>query len=387
MEPEVGRLREFVDFAVSKAIASSLKDSKLVEIEIAERIWDRLWKWAKTFGIIMGLLLTTFAGILGVFGYSNYKQVITAINEAQTSFQNQSKVLTDRLTTLNKSIAEREGTVAEFDKRIPALEKRLADYDLKLPDLANAITLIAKLPEIESKLNQSPEAKAKLETVQTIGFGEERELSPDSQKKIQAFLVPFRTFLAKIGFRAGVDHTPITELSDPKSKHVSLYLNGRIYLGTEALGDQRAVLTAQTEAALFASQPGLKGRTALFYGLQTHFSSSFMDRAYYENLPSHAAKFSEKSSLSPGENTNDKLTVSDVWEGVFWDLRKSIGRDSIDPLLCASWTKLKKVNEHDVLESAKSFLKTLLETDVAFNRGINSDKIRTVFENRGVELK
>src|SRR4030095_3281210 len=87
LDPDLGPLKEFIELTISKEIKLALKDAKLIEIETAEKIWERLWGWAKTFGIVMGLILTAFGAILGILGYSNYKQFLASVNKAQTDFQ------------------------------------------------------------------------------------------------------------------------------------------------------------------------------------------------------------------------------------------------------------------------------------------------------------
>jgi len=65
---------------VRAAVAASLKDRKVVEVEIAESITGRLIGWAKVFGLFAGvplaLLLITLA-LLGVSNYADFRKKLT----------------------------------------------------------------------------------------------------------------------------------------------------------------------------------------------------------------------------------------------------------------------------------------------------------------------
>lgn len=76
---------------VSAAVASRLKDSKVVEVETAQAIAERLIGWAKTAAIVTGIPLALLAVVLTVLGISNWTDFSKKIDEGRRTSRRRSR--------------------------------------------------------------------------------------------------------------------------------------------------------------------------------------------------------------------------------------------------------------------------------------------------------
>jgi hypothetical protein len=101
------------------------------------------------------------------------------------------------------------------------------------------------------------------------------------------------------------------------------------------------------------------------------------DRGYLRNLDNHL-NFNDIAKASSIQDAGV------VWGGGFWEMRNSIGKQVVDKLLFTTWkAMIQKDFSQDIV---RNFVQRLLNTDNSIYSGEHSNKIKSVFENRGAKL-
>src|SRR5262245_56230635 len=151
---------------IKAVLKEELKDQKVVEIEVAEAIADRVTRWTKLFGFATAVPLAILVLLLGWFGITktadlrdvanNAATTIANIESDATSKQEQLKQLqpkidaigaaSERAANLEKEfkgkLAETEkgfnqkvtALVTEFDKTVAGVDKRFSGVESNLED-------------------------------------------------------------------------------------------------------------------------------------------------------------------------------------------------------------------------------------------------------------
>lgn len=127
VERESGRMPvQNVDEIVRSALDEKLKNTNVVEVEIAEKIAEKLVGWSKVFGIFVGVPIALALALLSVIGFSKFEDVRTAANRADQLLRE----ATTRLTETNTKIVEVQRQADEITRgailRSQEIERQLA---------------------------------------------------------------------------------------------------------------------------------------------------------------------------------------------------------------------------------------------------------------------
>jgi hypothetical protein len=135
-ERTLGQSEEDLDARITTIVSAKLKDSKVVEIETAQAIADRLLNWSKSFALAVGIPLTLGTFLLGVFGYQKYSDFTSTISFAEQK----------ALDQINKAAArpgdEFEGRATKLRQGYEQLESQLRETETlpaKVQDLSNRL--------------------------------------------------------------------------------------------------------------------------------------------------------------------------------------------------------------------------------------------------------
>jgi hypothetical protein len=96
-----------LDARIAEVVISRMKDAKVVEIETAQAIAERLFSWAKSFAILIGIPLALLAVVLSLLGINNWAD-------------------------FNHRIAQGKN---DIDARIEAAKQRTKEFDTQAKDL------------------------------------------------------------------------------------------------------------------------------------------------------------------------------------------------------------------------------------------------------------
>lgn len=68
---------------MTRAISAQLKDAKVLEMETAQAVTDRLLTWSKWFALAIGAPLTLGAIVLGSLGYHTYSDFTSTVSSVE----------------------------------------------------------------------------------------------------------------------------------------------------------------------------------------------------------------------------------------------------------------------------------------------------------------
>lgn len=178
---------------IAKAVDTKLKDSRVVEVETAQAIADRLLGWGKSFTVAVGVPLTLGAIVLGFLGYHTYSDFTTSVSSAEQ------KALEQINGAAAKTAQEFEGRAGKLRAGYEQLEKQLVDAEALRAKVQNLADRVETLEQIEIKGAIPTEAKTALQD--------------DLQK--------YRDYLAKIGFKIPGGRIPV--VFDPEVEENAYY--------------------------------------------------------------------------------------------------------------------------------------------------------------------
>lgn len=177
LDVAAGPVKDMVEVAVrqevDRALERYLKDQRIAEFDITEKVANRLLGWGKIFGTIIGVLVV-LAGILGVkSGYDIKKELQNIVKDIRQQTKNVKEEITSDSQELAKLKSEDAGLRQEYDKleaALPGYEKVKQNFD-KFKDLLaqenQRITTLESLipPEPIPKSTRQPPFRLQLDDV------------------------------------------------------------------------------------------------------------------------------------------------------------------------------------------------------------------------------
>lgn len=373
-----------LDARIAEVVAARLKDAKVVEIETAQAIAERLFSWAKTAAILIGIPLALLAVILSVLGISNW-----------TDF---TRHVADGKAAIDSHIATAKKDLDTLETQAAVIRNKYADLQGKL----NAVsTLSGKVSDLASKVkileHQVKVRKTSLVPPQTI---------KDVEKKVQDFSI----FVESIGY-----HPPPTllEIVVDDTSPMNAYYDGlNLVIGPKLMNIPEALyheylqfMLKETNSTYFGSSSWKM--KAIGAGLADYFSCSYLGapkfgesfvKMFGEQLPAEFKRGYLRNLANQRMFVADSATAVDqeahnageAWGGVFWDARTILGCkpdvakcETADKILLKSWRTL-SANPPDTADVrfARSIVQIVRESASADA----ADKVRDAFERRGLHL-
>ena len=188
-----GQSEEDLDARITRVLSAQLKDSKVVEIETAQAIADRLFSWGKSFALAVGVPLTLGAFLLGVFGYQKYSDFTSTVSSAEQKALNQ----------INKAAAQ---TGEEFEWRVTKLRQ---GYEKLESQLRETETLPAKIQDLSNRLQH-------LEQIEIGG-----PISDLTKSALLTNLEKYRDYMRQIGYQ--IPATKLNVQFDPQTTANAYY--------------------------------------------------------------------------------------------------------------------------------------------------------------------
>jgi hypothetical protein len=214
---------------ITRIMSAQLKDSKVVEIETAQAIADRLLNWSKSFALAVGVPLTLGTFLLGAFGYQKYSDFTSTVSSAEQR----------ALEQINKAAAL---TADEFEGR--AIKVRQG-YEKLESQLRETETLPAKIQELGNRLKHLEE----------IEIGGPTKISDLAKSALLESLEKYRDYMKQIGYQI-----PATKLNikfDPEVAYNAYYTNidNSIVMDPRLVGDPETVYHSYTHHVLNEINP------------------------------------------------------------------------------------------------------------------------------------
>jgi hypothetical protein len=324
---------------VSEAVAARVKDSKVVEIETAEAIAERLIGWAKTTAMFAGIPLALLAVVLTVLGISSWTDFSKRVEEGKQD--------------VATKISDARLTIAQVKDDAKAFQKEYADLKVELGDVSG---LKQDVKDLANKVKQ----------LERIQFDQSAALGPDVQKTIERQITEFRAYLQSLGYQPPA--TPLTVSVDPSATYNAYYDGQKIVADPRLVTMPDIIFHEYTNRVLqetnpaFWEAPGWK-ITAIAFGLTDYFPCSYlgeskMGQKYIELVPAGVLppEMKKRGYLrdmlnkrkfvadNASEADQDMHNAGEPWSGVFWEIRTLLGCadrsakcTEADAILLASW--------------------------------------------------
>ena len=370
---------------VSDAVTSRVKDSKVIEIETAQAIAERLVGWAKTAAIFTGIPLTLLVVVLTVLGISNWADFSKQINEGKKD--------------VASKIADARQSISEVKDEAKAFQKEYADLKLELGDIS---VLKKDVSDLADKVKQ----------LEGIQFDKSAKLDPAAKKTIERQITDFRSYLQSLGYRP--PSTNLTVSTDPTKSYNAYYDGLHIVVDPKLVTMPDIIYREYANRVLKETSPdswdspGWK-IPAIFSGLADYFPCSYlgeskMGQKFVELAPANAVtpEMKKRGYLRDMLNTRKFVTdaasnddkemhdAGEVWGGVFWDIRTLFGCTNqsakcvdADRILLMNWKTI-------AITPAQTFdlryARAIIDSVRQQSGAELADKVRAAFTRRGLAI-
>ncbi len=303
-----------IDQAVKQALSERIKDQKVVELELAASIAERLMSWAKLFAAAIALPAALIIGVLTILGVSKYSDF--------------SKLIGDSEVALKSSVANAAAHAKE-------LERTVAEIAQKQQLTEQSVTSLSR--ELSSVREQ-------------LGFAPGTAIKPDLQREMQERFRKFQAHLVSLGYAPGEQEIKLQLLRPDESPGaIGWYSNNTIFIRAEAINDPGTILREYLHHVLY-SRTGFDNvgfaRSALESGIADYIVSSWLDTpSPYTGVLGKQFSLDHTQRYEAARGHEDRYKVGEQWGGAFWQIRNAVGRDNrnvLDKALLSAWFELTK---------------------------------------------
>ena len=312
---------------VDAYLDEKIKGKDVVEVEIAGKVADRLISWAKIFGVFVAAPVTAVMIFLSVFGITKVSDIYAYVSDYEKKLQQ---------------------TLDNAKENAQAIEKQVVD-------LRN---------QTETLRNQNETLSSDVKKLKECVYGNSARTEEATRSALENALAGFAKHMVDVGFKPNAKPVSVVIGPDDMLPGAFAYYESdkrRIVLSPCAAGETGMVFREYGHEVMprtlrfdmdAANDMGLN---AIETGLVSYFACS------YQNDPTLGRP--RPQSTPPGANTEPivnlenkrtladaaSLTASDfqkmyglgdAWGGLFWDIRKAVGRELADPIILAAWHAL-----------------------------------------------
>jgi hypothetical protein len=390
-----GQREEDLDARITNVVSEQLKDAKVVEIETAQAIADRLFSWGKSFALAVGVPLTLGAFLLGVFGYQKYSDFTSTVSSAEQK----------TLEQINKAAAQ---AGEEFEGRATKIRQ---GYEKMESQLRETEALSAKVQDLTKRVQHIEEIE--------IGGAEAAKISELAKSALSANLEKYREYMRQIGF-----DIPATKLYIKFNQEVQLnayYVvdENSIYIDPKLVGDSDTIYYTYTNHVLLDVNPKAKDAVmnestngdvmstaaALIEALSVYLPCSYQATSKFgvkfvqtlaKDSPSAMVKLGylhdlhNKREIASEETETHK--AAEPWEAALWEIRATLGCspdvaqcERADRILMAAWASpwLDQVSPTTV---GQHFAQAIIAVITRSGTAEEAKRARSVFQRRGLNL-
>jgi len=238
-------------------------------------------------------------------------------------------------------------------------------------------------------------------TLPTFNFVSDGSLPDEMKQTLAAALQDFKRYLVNLGFsvppgRVSVNVSPGSIVERGNNRGVAFWDPGThsILVASAFASDRVAVLRQFSHALLAPAGKYPADYVAIKSGAASYFPCSFThhpllgDEASEEGKailpPQDLRRRRPLSEIELEDWTSVQNDGSEIWGGVFWEIRQLLGQETGDRLIADTWRGL--VPGSNKGEAYASFVNDFLTNAAAIDGGKYTGRIRAVFEGRGLRL-
>jgi hypothetical protein len=375
---------EDLDARITKVVSTRLKDSKVVEIETAQAIADRLFSWGKSFALAVGVPLTLGAFLLGVFGYQKYSDFTSSVSTAEKK----------ALDQIDKAAAR---TREEFEGRATKLRE---GYEKLESQLRETETLPAKIQDLGKRL----------EHLEEIEIGGPHKITDSAKSALLMNLEKYRDYMRRIGYQI-----PATKLNiqfDPGVSANAYYTadGNSIVMDPRLVDDPQTMYHAYTHHVLKEVNPkswdaANSTVAALHEALSFYFPGSYEAKSkigakfvqtFAKELPSDMVKLGYLQDLRNTEKIDSKEIEPHKggapWAAALWEIRAALGClpdvpqcERADRILMATWASA-WLDQASPTTVGQDFAQAIIAAITGSSTTEEATRARSVFQRRGLKL-
>ena len=330
-------------------------------METSEAIASRLSGWAKLFAFFIGFPLAALGAMLGFLGVRTYKDFSARVAATRD----------DVLKRLEQSRAEAETIAKDFE----ALKVRLAEINSLSSDVQALSRKVARIEEV-------------------VRFKASPALTPTLKRTLAETLSEYHSYLKSIG--QSLKHRAPTVVIDDRDLNAYYVASpkNQIVIHPNLAPFPEAALREFTHHLLSSLNPAFGANSedpiGLESGIADYLPSSFLDRPDFgrDMWPVFGVEVSnrnlenERSFAEIRIGETELHDAGNVWGGAFWELRQSIGRETIDRLVLSAWGAIDLSASSDDI---RIFARELLRQDQLLEAGKHAATIRQVFVSRDLD--
>jgi hypothetical protein len=218
---------ETVESLVKREVETRLKDQKVVAVEIAESVYDRISKWAKIFVLLC--MLPLGAAFYLIYGqYTNLtdliknsrteaERVLAAATRKAHEVDSTTEAAGKKAAELNSRIVEQGKTVDGLDGKVSLAQTRISGYDQRMHEYESEVSKSGKeaLNQIETFRKSSNTALEEVRQLREVVSRQQKELTETGTlvKELAS-----RSMLE--GFKTGMPSTDFILVTRNASSHL-----------------------------------------------------------------------------------------------------------------------------------------------------------------------
>jgi hypothetical protein len=336
--------------AVKAVLKETLKDQKLVELETAGLVAERLMSWAKLFAGAVAVPAGLLIAVLTIIGVSKYSDFTTLVSQSEEKLKSTVTQATANADLLGQKVADISQKQLQTDRDVSSLSKELSSVKERL------------------------------------GFAPGSDILIETQKHLQDLFLKFQAYLVGLGYSPGSQMISIKLLeSGNAAGSIAYYSDNTIFIAKEAATDPSVIYREYLHHALY-SQIGVDGigpqRSALESGLADYLVASYLNNPRpYQGIGSDT-NLVDSGRFHPAAGQQDRFPVGALWAGMFWQVRQTMQQHaSADKLLYSSWFDLPKSLDDNSLP-AEMILKFLHQQELVRDAGTKSQIVK-ILTDRG----
>ena len=384
-ERSPGQSEEDLDARITRIVSAQLKDSKVVEIETAQAIADRLLNWSKSFALAVGVPLTLGTFLLGVFGYQKYSDFTSTIASAEQK----------ALDQINKA-ATRTGE--EFEGRATKLRQ---GYEKLESQLRETETLPAKIQDLSNRLKHLEE----------IEIGGPTKISDLAKSALLANLEKYRDYMRQIGFQ--IPATKLYIKFDPEATMNAYYTReeNSIVMDPRLVSDPETMYHAYTHHVLNEVNPKawdvpISSVAALHEALSDYLPCSYEGaskfgvkfvQTFARDLPSAMAKLGYLRNLQSTSKIVSGTEIEphkagEAWAAALWEIRSTLGCspdvaqcERVDKILLAAWAS-PWLDQASPKTAGQLFAQAIIAAIAQSGTAEEAKQARSIFQRRGLKV-
>ena len=289
---------------LEEILAKKFKDQKVVELETASLIADRLMSWAKLFAAAIAVPLALILGFLTVIGISKYTDFTKMIDDAESKLKASVSQATTDADTLAKNVA--------------ALTKQQQQTDQRVQTLSSEVSTIKE----------------------NLGFAPGAGVSNETQSRLEREFPLFQQYLIQLGYSPGNQKINVVVKQDLFGTS-GYYSDNTIFLAPATQNDPEIMYREYLHHVLYSKTNLAKVGpqcSAIESGLADYLVSSYIKRPDPYKTSGFKLDLAAETRFTDAKTLGeDRYSVGAAWASAFWQLRQIGGQQPADRAILQAW--------------------------------------------------